>query len=169
MDAISKHMTTKLITVNEKAFLQEAYLLMSENSIRHLPVTNKDGIIVGVISDRDLQRALHSSLSFERGLHKEELTFMPEDCVEDYMSTPVKFFDRKTPVDHVVREMIKDKISCYLILDSTRVVGIVTSEDFLQFLLQLLTKSEASQWSLDDLLTNPDLQATGHYLGQIGI
>ena len=57
-----KIMTTGFTTLESGAKLLDAPLLMRSSSFRHLPVV-KDGCSVGVVSDRDVQRASPSMFS----------------------------------------------------------------------------------------------------------
>ncbi|MFC4560028.1 CBS domain-containing protein [Virgibacillus kekensis] len=47
-------MTPNVYTVNETQSVQEAAALMSEHSIGAIPVTNNNGQIVGMVTDRDI-------------------------------------------------------------------------------------------------------------------
>ncbi|MEN0059776.1 MAG: CBS domain-containing protein, partial [Bdellovibrio sp.] len=107
----------------------------------------------GMISERDLLKAPSSST-----------------LVEDVMSKPLRTFDIETPLRAVVQAMISEKISAYLITKKEEVVGIVTSEDLLHLLDQLLNdQNEEAGWSLGDFLVNPALQRAAYIVGQTGI
>ena len=47
-----------LIAVDEDTDVFKAAEIMSKNKIRHLPVKNKDGVIIGMFSITDLPKAL---------------------------------------------------------------------------------------------------------------
>jgi CBS domain-containing protein len=51
-------MTASLITIREDAPITGALSLMRTNNIRHLPVVNEDGKLTGILSIRDVARAL---------------------------------------------------------------------------------------------------------------
>ncbi len=51
---IEKVMTKNIVTVNENATFEEAKKIISIHGIRHLPVTNSDGKLVGLISVRNI-------------------------------------------------------------------------------------------------------------------
>lgn len=169
MQTISKFMTNKMITISESADLSSAYKVMQTNNIRHLPVLNRHEEIVGILSDRDLLRALKTEIFHQPGFKIEDAKFDPTEIVYEYMSRPVKTFDKKTPVAQVVREMIKDKISSYLISDGQDVIGIVTSENFLHLLLKYLNEEDSSTWSLERILSTPWVQSASNSLSQAGI
>jgi len=46
-------MTTDVITVGEDTPMMKASIIMNENNIRSLPILNKKGKLVGIVSDRD--------------------------------------------------------------------------------------------------------------------
>ncbi|QKQ99137.1 CBS domain-containing protein [Metallosphaera tengchongensis] len=48
----------ELITVNEDTDIVQAAKIMAEKKIRHLPVMNKDGEVVGMISVSDISQEL---------------------------------------------------------------------------------------------------------------
>ncbi len=56
---VSTIMTPHIITISCETPVKEAARIMVENKIRHLPITDQDKI-VGIISDRDILRALVS-------------------------------------------------------------------------------------------------------------
>ncbi len=55
---IQKYMSEQPEVIQVTATAKEARNRMSELSIRHLPVVDGDGALLGVVSDRDLRLAL---------------------------------------------------------------------------------------------------------------
>ncbi|GHA60173.1 HPP family protein [Photobacterium aphoticum] len=53
---VSEYMTQKVITVSPNAGIREAFFLMKDEAIRHLPVVDPEGALVGIVSDRELRR-----------------------------------------------------------------------------------------------------------------
>ncbi|MBC8155078.1 MAG: CBS domain-containing protein [Bacteroidetes bacterium] len=51
-------MTAKLITIEPDQRLEDCMVIMSERHIRHLPVLEKDGTLVGIISINDVVSAI---------------------------------------------------------------------------------------------------------------
>lgn len=152
--ALKDHMTRKLITINKDASTAEALRLMTNFWIRHLPVLDQEEeFIIGMLSERDLLRS--PSL---------------ETPVEKIMSTPIKTFSIETPLRDVVEAMIEEKVSAFLITKKEEIVGIVTSEDMLVVLDQMLKHDDESLgWNLNELLINPALQRAAYLVGQAGI
>ena len=51
---VEKGMTKNILTVDENATFKEAQSIINNHGIRHLPVTNSDGKLVGLISVRTI-------------------------------------------------------------------------------------------------------------------
>lgn len=151
--ALKDHMSRQLVTIERHVPAIEAHRIMRNYWIRHLPVVDEaEEYIVGMLSERDLLMALS-----------------PDIQVEKLMSSPLKTFDIDTPARVVVDAMLADKISAYLITKKDEVVGIVTSEDMLALLEQMLKKEEGHGWAVSDILVNPALQRAAYLMGQAGI
>jgi len=89
---VFKTMTSALIHGNEEMTVGEAHDLMREKHIRHLPITDAAGKLVGIVSDRDLRSALPSNLddaSWEDSSH---------DKVTAILQTPITTLMTKNPV-----------------------------------------------------------------------
>lgn len=59
---IEKIMTKNLFTVNEDSTFEEAKSIIKSHKIRHLPVTNTNGKLVGLISVRNILDEILSGL-----------------------------------------------------------------------------------------------------------
>lgn len=149
-------MTKKLITVKAETPMQKAYEVMKKNNIRHLPVIDMNGRLVGMISDRDLKLATYIKKVSEI---ETELKFDPKDMVEDYMNWPVQTVDEKTPLDQVAQMMVDEKVSALIVNAPNHYMkGIITTDDLLLYLVEILTTSEKVErvalsqmmWRADD-------------------
>lgn len=136
-------MSRKLVTVECEDSLRKAYQVMQDRKIRHLPVTERAGEIIGIISDRDLFRAMKPT-STEEAFSGKEIEFNDRYRVIDFMSWPIISVSEDTRVDQIVAEMLEKKISAILVLDHREEVkGILTTEDLMKFLLRLLSGNES--------------------------
>lgn len=124
-------MSKEIIAVRVDDRLQESYDLMRSFNIRHLPVVNKVGGVIGIISDRDFQRALVGDSETE--------LFPSQATVRDYMQSPVRQVESDTSVSEVIEIMTDEKISCVLVTEENRIAGIVSHEDLLRLLDQKMT------------------------------
>ena len=61
---VSERMATELITVDPEMSIVSAKELMTEKNIRHLPVIDGEGKLIGIVSDRDMRDAMPSTTPF---------------------------------------------------------------------------------------------------------
>jgi len=57
---IDKSMTKKVITVSGDTSVLDTRGLMRSHKIRHLPVVDKDQLLLGIVTDRDVRSAMPS-------------------------------------------------------------------------------------------------------------
>lgn len=168
--SLKSAMSSDLITVKSEDSLTLAYLKMSQNRIRHLPVTDSSGRLVGIISDRDLLRAAKSNHPTKNNLDFESFSFDPRQRVIGYMSWPVKSVDKKTSLHTLAQRMINEKISSFVITEENVPVGIITTEDLLNVLCDLMDKPESKlRWTLENLLHNPTFGKVVQSISDAGI
>jgi CBS domain-containing protein len=105
--------------VEADAPLRLARERMVEHGIRHLPVARR-GELVGVLTDRDLKRALDPSL----GLPPKNELF-----VEDVMVHEAYVVETTVPLEQVLQEMADRHIGCALVTREGKLSGIFTSTD----------------------------------------
>jgi acetoin utilization protein AcuB len=152
---VRENMSNHLISIGINERVETAFKRMREHSVRHLPVISEVGEIVGMLSDRDVQRAMISTIEHEprgRGV-SETIIFDPETRVRDYMTWPVEAVDQHTGIRLVAERMVQEKISSFLVSHGEKIVGIVTTEDLLRVLMDLLSDSKPeSQWTLNNIL-----------------
>lgn len=129
----------RLITIPHDASMVDAERMLKDAHIRHLPVINgKD--IVGIISDRDIQRAR----TVIRTEESNQTIIQGYKKVSDYMASPVKRMKNTDTLEQLTREMIRQKISSFIIEDeSSTPIGIITTEDLLLVLLEKLEEGSS--------------------------
>lgn len=137
---MKEQFNSPVISIAKGSSLKAARELMKERRIRHLPVINEDGGIIGILSHRDLT-------------DMDELQSYP---VEMLASKPVIYFVNDTPLQTVALKMIEEKISSVLLTDEQRnVTGIITTDDLLYHLAMILKEKpeETSRpWTGSDAL-----------------
>ncbi len=120
-------MSSPALAIPAATTLEDAYRMMREKNIRHLPVLDGDEL-VGVITDRDLRLAT-SSLA--------PLPFPPNTVVSAVMSQPPLTADGEDPVEEAARLMRERKIGCLPVVDGRQLVGIITGLDLLDALMRM--------------------------------
>jgi len=116
-------MTESPTVVDATATLRNAIEKLQALDVRHLPVVDTDGQLVGMLSDRDLRSAV-----------------LPLDAsVSSIMSTDVIAVDLEADVAEIIDLMLDNKIGAVPVLDSDDVlVGIISYVDVLRELSQEL-------------------------------
>ena len=118
-------MTTDLVCLPLHRPFREAVDLLAQNPIRHLLVTDPDGRLVGVISDRDVLRA-------EDGYDSEST------LVADVMTPEPITVRATTLLSEAIAILLENRVNCLPVVDDMgRVHGIVTSTDMLGLLQNL--------------------------------
>jgi acetoin utilization protein AcuB len=134
-------MRAEVITIAPHTTLPEAIRLARERGVRHLPVV-EDGRLVGIVSDRDLKRAMASPAT---SLAKQELTFLLNRLqVREIMTPHVVTTAPMLPVEDAARVLLSEKISALPVTEGDRLVGIVSETDLLGLLVKGLGATEPS-------------------------
>ncbi|WP_018111837.1 CBS and ACT domain-containing protein [Thermus igniterrae] len=124
-----------VFTVGPEVSLEDAYRLLLEKGIRHLPVV-EGGKVVGIITDRDIRLATS---------HLNPKGPCP-GCtqVAEVMTRGVVTAHPLDPVEEAARVMRERKIGSLPVLEDGALVGIVTGIDLLDALLKLTGVTEPS-------------------------
>jgi CBS domain-containing protein len=113
-------MTTALITMRSNETIGQADDDMRVADIRHIPVIDDRGRLVGIVSNRDLFRAIR------RG-NKDAV------AVADIMSRSLHTLTEDAPAYRATELMLEHKIGAVPILgDDGHLVGLVTETDLLR-------------------------------------
>lgn len=130
--SVSKIMTRNPKTVQMEASLSQAYEMMREYHCRHLPVHDGQGRLVGVLSDRDISRAMNQQIDH----HEIEISFDDDDRVKDFMSWPAVTIGSELSVSEAAKMMVDQKLSALVVIDGNHQSpdGIVTTDDMLRLI-----------------------------------
>ena len=120
-------MTKKPITIEPKATILEATDLMKKNNIKKLPVLDKSGALVGIITENDLQKAAPSQATT---LDMYELTYLLSKLtVEKTMTKDVKTVSSDETVEEAARIMADGDFGCLPVMKDGILSGIITETD----------------------------------------
>jgi CBS domain-containing protein len=124
---IGQFMTTDLFTVEPDDLIDLAASVMDWRHIRHVPVEDGEGRLVGLVTHRALLRLL------SRGMHvSPELDRPSSLTVRQIMVTDPITVSPATPTLEAIEIMRSNRIGCLPVVDGDHLVGIVTSFDFLE-------------------------------------
>lgn len=127
---VGQVMQTDLFTVHPEDLIDLAASLMDWEHIRHVPVEDHDGRLVGVVSHRRVLRMVG------RGLRRDEA--LPVSVREVMKPDPVSVTQETSTLD-AIETMRKHGVSCLpVVSDDGQLVGIVTEHDFIEVAANLL-------------------------------
>lgn len=134
-------MQAAVLTITPKTTLPEAVRLVQHRGIRHLPVVEDDQL-VGIVSDRDLKRAMASPAT---SLEAHELRYLLDAVtVDEIMTRAVITVGRMFPIEEAARLMVKEKVSALPVTERGRLIGIVTETDVLELFVKGMGAGEPS-------------------------
>jgi CBS domain-containing membrane protein len=129
-------MSTSVITLTRGHSLPLARELMDMKRIRHLPVVDDAGMLVGLVTHRDLLNAAISSLAPLDAAERDELQLKVP--VARIMRAQIWTIGPDDPADAAARLMLEHNIGCLPVTEHGRVVGILTEADLVEAIAILL-------------------------------
>ncbi len=132
-------MTADPVTVTPEARLAEAYNLMEENEVRRLPVVNRQGELVGILTRSDLLQ--HIPFFPDEDELEEELPYI-NMTVEEAMSYDPTCIESTDTIQDAAELMLEAKISGLPVLAGNRLVGIITESDIFRLVVAEWGESE---------------------------
>ena len=126
---VSDYMNPTPITIDTGADYKQAFEVMKEKHLHHLPVLDGDKKIVGILALRDLKLA--AQLFHEAPVE-----------VGDVMHNPVTTIAPDADLMSAIDRLTEQGIGCLPVFDEAKgeLVGILTETDLLRALRELLSK-----------------------------
>ena len=116
-------MTKQVTVVDQKQSVERVRELMRIHRTRHLVVQDRNNLVTGVVSDRDVTHD-------QRGTVSEVMTADPTTISSN------------RPISEAVGAMLSKRVSCLPVVDDVRLRGILTTTDLLVVLECLLENYE---------------------------
>jgi CBS domain-containing protein len=133
-------MTKAPITIDPEASLETAAAVMREREIRHLPVVDDKGRLIGMITDRDLRGAVlapvlaeHLSASAQRRLRGLSAAF-GSLRVRQAMTWDDVTIGPEASITQAAALMFEGRFGCLPVVERGQLIGIVTERDVLKAL-----------------------------------
>ena len=129
---VSDLMSRQVVTIGPSDSCQEAVARMYRARVRHLPVVDQEGRLVGIVTDRDLRHHLFSPRVFQEVGTLSVDIVLKAVPVSEIMSIPVVSVDADEDLLEAARMMLEDKVGSLPVLQGGRLVGILTETDMLR-------------------------------------
>jgi CBS-domain-containing membrane protein len=137
-------MTDKVLSVNPDSSVQQAARLMLDNDISGLPVVDRQGRLLGIVSEGDFLRRAETGTERRRSRWLEfllgpgrlagEYVHTHGRKIEEVMTRDVVSVTEDAPLDEIVRLMESRRIKRIPVMRDGKLVGIVTRADLLRAL-----------------------------------
>ena len=139
---VKDRMTPDPVTITPNTSVPEAFRIIREKGIRHLPVVDDEERLVGVIARTDL---LHASPSAATAPTAFEMSYLLANLhVQEVMSSPPITVHENAPLEEAARVMVEKKISCLPVMREGKLVGMITETDIFKTFVEILGGEEAS-------------------------
>lgn len=123
-------MTKDLFTVGPDDLVDLAASVMEWEHIKHVPVEDGEGRLVGLVSHRDLLRLV------ARGKHRDDSATIVRDLM---IKDPVTITPQTGTLEAIQR-MRENKLGCLPVVEEDKLVGIITQSDLIRVSSYLLEK-----------------------------
>jgi len=126
---VRDYMSPTPVTIDAGADYKQAFEIMEQKDLHHLPVVDGFNSVIGILARRDLQLAA-------RYFHEAPVE------VGDVMHTPVTTIAPDADLSVAVERMTSERIGCLPVSEDggSHLVGIITETDLLRALRDLLAR-----------------------------
>ncbi len=132
---IKDRMTKHPLTISEDESLADTHRYMQEQDVRHLPVMNKAGNMVGLVAESDLLKAQPSAAT---SLSTWEIHYLLDRIkVKDVMIREVITTTEDCPIEEAAQLMLEHKIGCLPVVRKGQLVGMITETDLFRVFLEM--------------------------------
>lgn len=136
MAIVADIMSSKVAYIPDSYCLRKARAAMKDLSVRHLPVVDDNGSLVGILTQRGVLAEVIKLVDLVgvSNLQHEEQSI----SVKAVMQTDFQIIQPSTDLKLAGKYFLENKHSCLPVVEQGCLVGIVTSQDFVKLCVQLL-------------------------------
>jgi len=132
---VRDYMTKDPVTLRDGDLLRQAVEIVMVRRIRHIPVLDKSGTLVGIVTDRDVQATLPSPLSAAAPEEYEAL--LETTPIDAIMTRDVITIGPDDLAAEAVETLLASRVDGLPVLENERLAGIFTVRDALRAYLEL--------------------------------
>jgi CBS domain-containing protein len=129
---VSDLMSRDVVTIDEGQTCLDAVERMGRTGLRHLPVLDSEGALVGIVTERDVRQRLFAPDVYGRVGRVPVATLLREAPVRQVLSAPVLSIGPGAELIEAAERMRAAKVGSLVVLDGGKVVGILTEIDLLR-------------------------------------
>ena len=156
MITIDEFMTSDPFTLGEANTIDDARSVMTEKHIRHIPITDKAGHLLGLVTQRDILKATAPDTTASGDGANQKLS---EIMIQDISTVHPKDSVRQAAI-----YLQSHKYGCLPVIADDLLVGIITDSDFIDIAINLLEQAELAEDStqiddsIDDDMDMPEIE-----------
>ena len=143
MITVEEFMTTELCTLCETDSINDARKIMTEKHVRHIPVTDGDSHMLGLVTQRDVLAATVPVLLKREG--SDSPVNGTDISLADIMIREVSIINKTDPLRKAAMYMRSHKYGCLPVISDGRLVGIITDSDFIAIAINLIELAELNE------------------------
>lgn len=140
---VSNYMSRQVISIKQDVGIREAFFLMKEHAIRHLPIVDEGKRLIGIISDRELRRP-----NWVDEAHDITHVYYLDNTmhVSDVMIKNVHVLHTYDTLSKAVTLLLDKGIGAAPVLDKTEtLVGMLSAIDLLRALADMIREQKSSK------------------------
>ncbi len=127
---VKQFMTRSPVTVHPDALVKGAADMMRTRKLRHLPVVDRGGRLVGIVTDRDLRQVIFDpAIQARLGRAADALQAL---AIRDVMTWGVVTVRPETAIRDAAWLMREQRLGALPVVQAGRLVGILTERDVLR-------------------------------------
>ena len=143
MITVDEFMTTELCTLGEDDSITDARAIMTEKHIRHIPITDSDSRMLGLVTQRDVLAATEPELLKLAGDKAD--VYGADIKLSDIMIRDVSVIHQTDSLRKAAMYMQSHKYGCLPVVSDGRLVGIITDSDFIAIAINLIEQAELNE------------------------
>jgi len=149
-------MNKEVITIQEDSSIEEVARILTENNISGAPVINKNGKIVGMVTEGDLLHketnprvpaflSILGSFIYVSGVerYREDFKKLAATITSEIMTTELITVSGDVEIDDVADLMIEHNIKRVPVVEKDTIIGIISRADIIKTLAKKSASSES--------------------------
>lgn len=143
MITIEEFMTRDPYTLRETDSLNDAWEIMIGKHVRHIPITDDDDHVLGLVTQRDVLAATDPGAIREAKSASHEVK--SDFKISEIMIRNVTVIHKKDSLRQAALYLQSHKYGCLPVVLDDRLVGIITDSDFIDIAINLIEQAEVSE------------------------
>ena len=136
MFTIDEFMTSDPYTLYETHTIDDARRVMTEKHVRHIPITDKDNHLHGLVTQRDVLAA-----TIPAELHITAPDILPSEV----MIKNISVIHKSDSLRQAAVYLQSHKYGCLPVISDDKLVGIITDSDFVEIAINMLEHAEIEE------------------------